>query len=241
MINGTLKIFMDFDGTITTTDVGDAIFTHFGNPDIVKPAVELLLTDKISARECWRRLFNSVDKIDVNELNSFIDSIPVDPYLADLVHYFNENNIEFYVLSDGFDYYIDRIFIREGLSDIKYFSNKMSITKDSKLVPSFPYYDHSFINSANCKRNHIINLSSDEDYTILIGDGNSDKHTAVYCDFIFAKNDLIKFCQKESITYCPYKHFDDIIEKIDLLKKKKRLKKRHQAELKRKEIYMMEP
>lgn len=241
MLNRPIKIFLDFDGTITTTDVGDAIFSHFGDPEIVKPAVEKLLTDRISARDCWLHLFQSIDKIDVDALNSFIDNIPVDPYLNELVNYLNKNNIDFYVLSDGFDYYIERIFKREGLNGIKYFSNRMSITEDYKLIPYFPYYDHSFLNSANCKRNHIINLSSDDDYTIFIGDGNSDKYTAVYCDFIFAKKDLIKFCQKESITYCPYKNFGDIIEKIEQLRTKKRLKKRHQAELKRREIYMIEP
>ena len=46
--------------------------------------------------------------------------------------------------------------------------------------------------SANCKKNHIINHSSDDDITIYIGDGNSDKDAAQYCDFIFAKNDLLK-------------------------------------------------
>lgn len=240
-MNSSLKIFIDFDGTITTKDVGEFIFNKFGNPEVVASTIELLFSQSISARECWNRLFSSIHSVNIDEFNSSIDSISVDPYLLDFVNLCNSSNIDFYVISDGFDYYINRILKREGLQNIKIFANKLVVTEKGNLIPSYPYYDQSFTNSANCKRNHIINLSSDEDYTIFIGDGNSDMHTAVYCDFIFAKNDLIKYCQKQSITYFPYKDFSDVIVKLESLLQKKRLKKRHQAVLKRKELYMLEP
>jgi hypothetical protein len=39
------------------------------------------------------------------------------------------------------------------------------------------------------------------------------------------------------ITYFPYNDFDDVAKKLNELGGKKRLKKRHQALLKRKEVY----
>ena len=72
------KIFIDFDGTITTKDVGDAIFKKFGEPNSVKRIINDLLSDKISAKESWLQLCNSVKQISSNELNNFIDTLEID-------------------------------------------------------------------------------------------------------------------------------------------------------------------
>lgn len=239
-MNKEFKIFIDFDGTITKQDVGEAVFRKFGEVEKVNSIIKDLLIDKISAKNCWILLCETIEKIDKAELNDFIDSLELDESFPRFVNYCRENDFDFYVLSDGFDYYIERIFSKHKLGNIKYYSNRLKITSDGKLVPSFPYTDHSCLSSANCKRNHIINHSADEDYTVFIGDGNSDKYTVQFCDFIFAKDDLLKFCEVERITYFPFSNFDDVMSRLDSLKIKKRLKKRYQAELKRKEVYIRE-
>ncbi len=233
------KIFIDFDGTITTTDVGENIFLKFGNESKVKKIIEDLLTEKISSKECWISLCESVHQINKNELDSFIDEIKIDPGFKDFISFCKKNELVHFILSDGFDYYIERILKRENLDDIKYYSNKLQII-NNKLIPSFPHHDIDFPSSANCKRNHIINNSGDEEFTVFIGDGNSDKYTVHYCDFIFAKEDLLKYCEKERISYFPFKNFIDVQHIMTKLLSKKRLKKRHQAELKRREVYMSE-
>ena len=233
------KIFIDFDGTITTTDVGENIFLKFGNEERVKRIIEDLLSEKISSKECWLSLCESVYQINKNELDSFIDDIKIDPGFKEFIGFCKKNEIAHFILSDGFDYYIKRILEKEGLSDIKYYSNKLQII-NNKLIPSFPHHDIDFPGSANCKRNRIINNSGDEDYTVFIGDGNSDKYTVHYCDFIFAKNDLLKYCEKERISYYPFENFNDIQNIMMKLLSRKRLKKRYQAELKRREAYIQE-
>jgi len=240
MMEKIFKIFVDFDGTISKEDVGEAIFREFGNKEKVDSIITSLLKDEISAKDCWLMLCDSVGGIDINRLKNFIDKLEIDSTFKNLDKYCAENKIELIVLSDGFDLYIKRIFERENLNHVSVYSNKLEIDENNRLTPEFPYFDASCTTSANCKRNHIISHSSDEDFTIFIGDGNSDKYTSQFCDFIFAKDDLLKFCELERITYFPYKNFDDVILKIDQLRSKKRLKKRHQAELKRKEIYMTE-
>ena len=234
------KAFVDFDGTITKKDVGDAIFLNFCDEKIVSDIVDKLLSDKISAHQCWVSLCEIAKIPGKKELDDFIDAIEVDSTFREFVKFCNDNKIEFYVLSDGFDYYINRIFERENLEHIKFYSNRLEITEDNHLIPYFPYLDANCETSANCKRNHIINHSGDDEYTVFIGDGNSDKYTAQFCDFIFAKADLLKFCEKERITYFPFNDFQDVVNKMENLINKKRLKKRHQAQLKRREVYIAE-
>jgi len=236
----TFKIFVDFDGTITRQDVGDALFRKFGDPVETDRIVANLLNGKITARKCWELLFATVNKINKLELDSFVDKMEVDQTFHQFHTYCLENKIEMFVLSDGFDYYINRIFKKENLNHVKIFANNLIINANNELIPSFPYFDLDCQTSANCKRNHILNNSGDDDYTVYIGDGNSDKYSTQFCDFIFAKNDLLKHCEKERITYFPFCNFNDVITRLEALKLKKRLRKRHQAELKRREVYLQE-
>lgn len=240
MKNRELKIFVDFDGTITNQDIGDSIFTKFGDEKKVNPVIDDLLNDRISSRECWDLLCSSTPSVNKNELDSFIDSLIIDPTFHSLVEYCKVKNIELIVLSDGFDYYIERIFDRENLKDLKYYANNLSLDENGKLIPGYPFYNPDFPTSANCKRDHILDNSSDDDYTFYIGDGNSDKESAQYCDYIFAKDGLLKFCEKERISFSPFKDFNDVIKKIDFLISKRKLRKSHQAELKRRSAYLVE-
>jgi|APIni6443716594_1056825.scaffolds.fasta_scaffold82004_2 2,3-diketo-5-methylthio-1-phosphopentane phosphatase len=240
MIKRTIKLFVDFDGTITLEDVGEAIFRKFGNVEKVNSIVEDLLNDKISSRQCWNELCDSVGVIKKNELDEFIDLLDVDPTFISFVKFCKENEIELFVLSDGFDYYIDRIFNKAGITGLKYYSNKFIVDEKGILKTEYPYFDASSPTSANCKKNHIINHSGEDDYTIYIGDGNSDKDASQYCDFIFAKNGLARFCSMEKISFYPFKNFIDIQKKVAELLTKKNLRKRHQAELKRKSAYLAE-
>jgi len=240
MIKRTIKVFVDFDGTITSEDVGEAIFNKFGETEKVGKIIEDLLSDKISSRQCWDDLCDSVDTINKVELDEFIDKLDVDPSFNTFVKFCDENKIDMVVLSDGFDYYIDRLFNKAGLAGLKYYSNKLFVNENGILKAEYPYFDVNSPTSANCKKNHIINHSDDDDYTVYIGDGNSDKDAAQYCDFIFAKDGLARFCSMEKISFYPFNNFTDVQSKIVELIAKQNLRKRHQAQLKRKSAYMAE-
>lgn len=231
---------MDFDGTISKVDVGDELFRTFGNKAEVDGIVQNLLDDKITSRECWTRLCVSIDFININQLDDFILSIEIYPDFHHFVDYCNNHDFSLTILSDGFDYYISKILSREGLEGLKFFSNKLEITSDGRLVPFFPYFNGNCRSLANCKKNHIIENSGENDYTVFIGDGSSDKDTVEYVDFIFAKDDLLKYCERQRITYFPFNNFSDIMLKLNELDSKKKLKKKHQAVLKRREAYLAE-
>jgi len=234
------KIFLDFDGTITKNDVGEEIFRKFVDEKIVSKIVDNLLTDRISSRECWESLCESALITDKNEFDEFILSQEIEPTLHRFAKYCEANSFDLFILSDGFDYYIEKILKRENLDHLKVFSNKLILDDNGKLIPSFPYYNADCRSSANCKRNHIIENSGEDDYTIFIGDGNSDNDAIQYVDFIFAKDDLLKFCEVQRITYFPFRNFDDVVVRLTELSSKKKLKKRHQAELKRREAFTIE-
>ncbi|MDF1610762.1 MAG: MtnX-like HAD-IB family phosphatase [Stygiobacter sp.] len=239
MNHNNFKIFVDFDGTISKEDVGEKLFIEFGNPDYAKKLIDDWNNDLVDPKYGWLSLCESVKYVDENKLIDFLSNIEIDSTFADFIKYCDTNNFDVKIVSDGFDFYINKILEKENIYNIEVSSNKLEII-ENKFYPSFPNSASDCSCSANCKRNFIITNSSDDDYSVYIGDGVSDRCPVQYCDFIFAKNTLLKYCEVNRITYFPFNDFNDITKKLDELKNKKRLKKRHQAQIKRNEVYMKE-
>ncbi len=234
-----IKVFCDFDGTITKNDVGDLFFETFGDKEFYHNLVEKWRDYEISSKEMWERIAERV-KVDEDEMEKLILSQEIDPYFAEFVRFCQGNGIEIFILSDGFDFYIKRILEKYGLSSVKFFSNRLFIEKD-KVLLDFPYPDSVCRICGNCKRNHMLTLSADEDIIVYIGDGYSDRCPAEYADIVFGKKELLKFCREKNIPVYEFETFKDVIEQfVRFLSGRKKLKKRWQAELKRKEVFMRE-
>ena len=61
----SFKIYIDFDGTITTKDIGEHMFLEFGDPEECKRIIENWLTGKLNSKEVWIKLCETVK--DFNE------------------------------------------------------------------------------------------------------------------------------------------------------------------------------
>lgn len=231
------KVFIDFDGTITKKDVGEHLFLEFGDTDKANAIIDKWINGNISSIEMWQRLFATIPNPNLEAINDFLNTIEIDDHFVEFIEHAAEKNYDVYIVSDGFDFYINPVLKNYGLEHLPVYSNKINIV-NGNLIPTFPYTDEDCKRCANCKRNHILANSSDDDYTIYIGDGHSDICPIQFCDFVFAKDALLKYCELNRITYFPYRNFNDVKLRLKELEKKKRLKKRHQAQLKRKEAYM---
>lgn len=235
--NRNYKVFVDFDGTITKQDVGEQMFLRFGDADEAQKIVDKWISNEITSIDTCKLLCETVKEFNPGLFDDFLSTIKFEESFIEFEKFCDVNNIDLYVLSDGLDYYIDKLMIRENLDHLTVYSNQLSFDKSGNLVPDFPYTDEECNLCGNCKRNHILNHSSDEDITFYIGDGFSDTCPAQHVDFIFAKKSLLKFCEVNRISFYPFNNFNDVIPRMEELLNKKRVKKRHQAELKRKEVY----
>lgn len=234
-----VKVFCDFDGTITKNDVGDLFFETFGDKDYYYLLVEKWRDYEISSREMWEKIAERV-KVENDEARKLILSQEIDPYFVDFVKWARENGIEIFILSDGFDFYIKQILDKYGLSGIKFFSNKLWI-EDGKVRLDFPYMDSLCRICGNCKRNHMLTLSGDDEIIVYIGDGYSDRCPAEYADIVFGKKNLLKFCREKNIPVYEFESFRDVLEQFQrFLSGRKKLRKRWQAEVKRREVFMRE-
>ena len=90
------------------------------------------------------------------------------------------------------------------------------------------------------KRNILINNTNDLDneVSVFIGDGISDFCASNYADIVFAKKRLASYCWKNNITYHDFKNFQDVIEKLELLKSKNKIKHKLTAKNLRKDVFL---
>jgi len=235
-----IKIFCDFDGTIAVEDIGNLFYRHFGEPQVCDDAVSKWREGKITSIECLSIECKTIKNLTLQKAYEFIDQQKFDESFIEFARFCKEKNLDLKILSDGIDLYIERILKRYNL-ELKFYSNSIRINDDGTAEMIFPYTDSVCLKCANCKRNHIINNSSDDDITIYIGDGHSDPCPIEYVDYIFAKKDLLKHCELNRISYFPFEDFNSIQTAIEKLLSKRRIKKRNSAILKRRELYLLEP
>jgi 2,3-diketo-5-methylthio-1-phosphopentane phosphatase len=216
-----INIFIDFDGTITRGDVGDALFERFGGTESVR-AVEAYRRGELSATGCFVAECGACGEVPERDLADFLGSREIDPTFPAFVAFSRERGFNVTVLSDGMDHYIRAILGRHGLGDLPLFSNTLTLepgdtTGTVRFVPSFPWTDEVCDRCACCKRNHMLNMSADGDAIIYIGEGYSDRCPVQFADLVFAKDDLLKYCEKNSISFYPYSSFSDIRSRLEKL------------------------
>src|SRR5882672_12275419 len=137
------RIFIDFDGTITRRDVGDALFEKFGGA-----AAALAVNDyrqgSIAAVECFRRECDACGAVEKSSIGAFLDAEQIDDTFEPFVRYCREAGFDCTILSDGMDYYIGRILERYGLGDVRFYANSLELVPAGSLVrlqPTFPHTD----------------------------------------------------------------------------------------------------
>ncbi|HEY4612759.1 MAG TPA: 2-hydroxy-3-keto-5-methylthiopentenyl-1-phosphate phosphatase, partial [Bacteroidota bacterium] len=110
--------------------------------------------------------------------------------------------------------------------------------KATKFVPSFPYRDEECDRCGNCKRNHLLTISGDDDVLVYVGDGISDRCPVRYADIVFAKHSLVSYCQRQNISYYRYRTFGDVQARLEALLAQKRVRQRREAAIARRDVFM---
>ncbi|MCX6133978.1 MAG: MtnX-like HAD-IB family phosphatase [Ignavibacteriales bacterium] len=234
-----LRVFSDFDGTIALEDVGSQLFRRFAGSKADEIVLHLL-DGTISARECLTQECGAVEDAPLGELEQFVNQFSLDPAFEVFVEFCRHRNIPVVVLSDGLDFYVDRLLRKHGLGDLPYFSNHLDLVDHggvTKLVPSFPHTDAECLTCGNCKRNHLLTLSGDDDIIVYIGDGISDRCPVRFADIVFAKGRLIRYCQEQNISYHEFNTFDDVRRRLETILQQKRIRKRREAEMARRDVF----
>lgn len=205
-------ILSDFDGTITEKDGLYTFIQMYANSgwEVIE---ENWSRGKISSKECLIEEFKLIPNLTPAFIDNFIQNyMVIDRTFIEFHKYVVKNNIDFYIVSDGCDYFINKILTKYNLSNINVISNHGEFI-DNEFCWQFPNDSKHCINNAGtCKCEILKNLKSKYNHIYYIGDGVSDYCVANKADTLFAKKRLIEYCNTQNIEYNAFNDFNDILQ-----------------------------
>jgi 2,3-diketo-5-methylthio-1-phosphopentane phosphatase len=214
-------VFLDFDNTITSLDVLDAVIGKFSVDQKWMIYEEAWKEGKIGSRQCLEAQLRSV-RITCTELEKYVRQIPLDPFALRLFQTLRRQNIPFIIVSDSFTVIIRTILNYHGIHQTKVFANELKFEED-RLIPSFPYHSKDCRRRcAHCKKSHV--LGHKDKTTIYVGDGLSDVCPALEADIVFAKDSLASHLEAERKFHTTFCDLGDICAFFESVKQKKPLK-----------------
>jgi 2-hydroxy-3-keto-5-methylthiopentenyl-1-phosphate phosphatase len=233
-----ISVYVDFDGTITKKDIGDELFKEFGK---FEPFHSQLRKGELDIIDYWYNLCNYLKVTNIDEIINYAANCEIDLYFKNFADYCKCEGIELFIVSDGFDIYIEPILKKLELSSLKIFCNKMIFNGTQSPKPFFPLANESCkCPVASCKRNAILTSSHTENIIVFVGDGYSDFCAAEHSDVIFAKKELARYCNEQRLPHYPYSGFFDVYRIFRNAVEKGKLKQRNKAVINRKKAFEQE-
>jgi len=208
-----LAILCDFDGTVARDDVGNLLFRKFADGRTAEEIVNRWKRGEISSRECLEQEA-ALARVSKEELDEFILLRKLDPYFKDFLDFAVKRGMEVAIVSDGLDYYIEKMLLRNGSAHVDFYANRAKLSNGTIKI-TFPFHNVlECTDCANCKTFHLEQYRSKGYYIVYVGNGLSDTCPSRSADLVFAKGDLQSFCEENGIYHITYENFRDVEREV---------------------------
>jgi 2,3-diketo-5-methylthio-1-phosphopentane phosphatase len=212
-----LSVFCDFDGTFAIQDVGANLakkYTAGRRPALWKRYEAGDLT-------AWEYNMILLDGMEVpkHELHAFLETIELDAGARSLLDWCHKRSVPFRILSDGFDYNLDRL---QRLNDVQfeYTANTLRYEGELWRIGATCPNPQCFCGTGACKRGLIESYqrANPEHFCVHIGNGAvSDLCGALAADLAFAKDSLAPALEKRGASYEEFATLHDVVEALERL------------------------
>jgi len=213
-----LMAFLDFDNTITSLDVLDAVIGKFSIDQKWMIHEEAWKEGRIGSRQCLEAQLKSV-RVTRADLAKYVKQIPLDPFAVKLFRTLHRHRIPFMIVSDSFTVIIRTILHHHEILGAKVFANELKFKKD-RLIPVFPFHSEECSRRcAHCKKSHV--LEHKDKTTVYVGDGLSDVCPALEADIVFAKDSLAGHLETEGKSHTAFSDLGEVCGFFERAKQKR--------------------
>jgi 2,3-diketo-5-methylthio-1-phosphopentane phosphatase len=212
--NKPLAVLVDFDGTITTQDIGDLVVEEFADPGW-ESLMDLYRAGEINVSEIWEREMKLLRKDrEAETVARCLDVAEIRDGFSELVDYCNSNGIPIEVASSGLDFYVDAILEANGFGDLPKARPVVEYDADGRgfMVMDAGVEDCGM--TAMCKCARIWRLRRKGYRVMFVGDGISDACAVTQADIVMATSSLLGVCQERGIEHTPFESFHDVLEVV---------------------------
>lgn len=213
----TIQIFCDFDGTITESDNIVAIMKEFGPPE-TEEIKNKVLSQEISIREGVSRMFGLLPSSLKEEIVRFLtNKAAIRPGFKEFVQFTKQQDIEFYIVSGGMDFFVYPLL--DGLvAEDNVYCNATDFSDFYIHVDWIHPCDEHCENACGlCKPSLLRKLGRKDCLKIVIGDSITDLQASKAADKVFARDFLMTKCEELGIPYTPFTTFFDVQDELKKL------------------------
>ncbi len=186
-----LALLIDYDGTISQTDVTDEVMaTHV--PGVWEEAAALYDAGRMGSRRLMTWEMDLVEA-DPSALLATAAAQPHDPGFVPFVRLAQAAGIPIEVVSDGFGFFIRPALQALGVGELPVVTARTVFTGRRARL-EFPNGHPTCLICGTCKRQRVLAHRAAGRRVVFIGDGESDRYAAGYADVVFAKRLLERIC-----------------------------------------------
>jgi 2,3-diketo-5-methylthio-1-phosphopentane phosphatase len=200
-------LLLDFDGTVTPTDVGPLILSHFTGDRWVPPN-EAWESGELTTPERAERQW-AMMTADEAAVHALLERVQLDPHFPVLMDYCRRYGVPLWIVSDGFDFYIERILANHGLTEVPILANRARWSHGRWRL-EFPYADGHGRLAGSWKADVVRQFQAKGVRVAYAGDGLSDRSAAEAADGRFAKGKLADHCRKQGMPFEPFESLGQV-------------------------------
>ena len=213
----SLAVFCDFDGTFSVQDVGSTLALEYGG--VRRAEVwERFGRGEITAWDYNMEVLDGM-RVPLRTTDAFLASVELDSGALQLVDWCRERGVPFRVLSDGFDYNLNRLQVIHGVR-FAYAANHLHYDAGTWRIRAGDPNPECGCGTGICKRAQIdaMRARSPGVMTVHIGNGRvSDTCGALAADIAFAKDSLATELESRGAPFHPYESLAEIIPQLEKL------------------------
>ena len=201
-----MRIYCDFDGTITTEDTTDAVLRALAHPDWEELEADWI-AGRLSAAECMRRQVALIQGDDA-AIEAVLNGIALREGFPPFVRWCEHHGIPLMVVSDGVDRFIRHVLDRHGMTRLPILANCLQGNSGAWRLEQ-PWSSRTCAAGSGVCKCRIARTRLSEPM-VYIGDGRSDFCVAGEADLLFARGALVGHCQGRGLAHLPFESFADV-------------------------------
>jgi 2,3-diketo-5-methylthio-1-phosphopentane phosphatase len=202
-----LSILVDYDGTISLTDVTEQILAQH-----VAGVWEDAEASYDAGRMGSRRLMTwevSLIDADPDLLRATAAAQPHDPGFVPFVRRAQAAAIPVEIVSDGYGFFIEPALQALGVAELPVVTAR-TVFEGHRATIEFPNGHPTCLVCGTCKRERVLAHRAAGRRVVYIGDGESDRYAAGYSDIVFAKRSLERICLEADWPFHRWTAFSEI-------------------------------
>lgn len=200
----------DFDGTMTDRDFYLIVMDKYLKDWAWEYYYEWKKTKKINV-DFLNEIFSSMDRSE-EEIYEDILELPLDPYAVEFIKKVEDCGGDFYILSAGTSYYIEKLLAHHKIDNVTVIS--MEGKYHNRGITIIPDTQSEFYSSlwGIDKAKVILSLKEKYEKVYYAGDSEPDMGAAKEADCAFARNALKDLLAEQGIPFVPFNRYVEIEE-----------------------------